>query len=78
MNLEDVCLLKSPPCLLSFTLCAFGVLGEFGWRSYWRGLVGCVVFAGAGVFFLELKELFLRRLVAVLCEKILFFVLKFI
>ena len=36
MNLEDVCLLKSPPCLLSFTLCAFGVLGEFGWRSYWR------------------------------------------
>ncbi len=28
---EDVCLLKSPPCLSSFTLGVFGVLGEFGW-----------------------------------------------
>ena len=30
-NFEDVCLLKSPPCLSSFTLCVFGVLGEFVW-----------------------------------------------
>ena len=30
-NFEDVCLLKSPPCLSSFTLCVFEVLGEFVW-----------------------------------------------
>ncbi len=28
---EDDCLLKSPPCLSSLTLCVFGVLGECGW-----------------------------------------------
>ena len=30
-SFEDVCLLKSPPCLSSFTLCVFEVLGEFVW-----------------------------------------------
>ncbi len=62
---EDVCLLKSPPCLSSFTLCVFGVLGESVWWSYWRGLVGYVVFAAGGVFVLKMEEMFLRRLVVV-------------
>ena len=75
-NFEDVGPLKSPPCLSSFTLCVFEVLGEFVWWSYWRGLVGYVVFAEGGVVVLEMEEMFLRRLVVVLCEKKLFFVFK--
>ena len=41
-----------------------------------RGLVGYVVFAEGGVVVLELEEMFLRRLVVVLREKKMFFVLK--
>ena len=41
-----------------------------------RGLVGYVVFAEGGVVALEMEEMFLRRLVVVLCEKKLLFVLK--
>ncbi len=67
---EDVYLFKSPPCLSSLTLCVFGVLGEFGWWSYCRGLVGYVVFAEGGVICLEMEEMFLRRLVVILWKKI--------
>ncbi len=73
---EDVCLLKSPPCLFSLTLCVFGVLGEFVRWSYCWGLVGYVVFAEGGIVVLEMEEMFLRRLVIVLWGEILFFVLK--
>ena len=70
---KDVCLLKSPSWLCCLTLCVLGVLGEFVWRSYWRGLVGLVLFAEGGSFVFELDELFLRRLVVVLLETNLFF-----
>ena len=51
-------------CLLS--LCVS--LESWG-SSYWRGLVGYVVFAEGGVFVLKMEEMFLRRLVVVLWEK---------
>ena len=71
--LKDVCLLKSPSWLCCLTLCVLEVLGEFVWWSYWRGLVGYVVFAEGGVVVLEMEEMFLRRLVVVLLGTNLFF-----
>ena len=72
-SFEDVGFLKSPPWLSCPILFVFKVLGEFVWRSYWRGLVGLVLFAEGGSFVLELDEMFLRRLVVVLLETNLFF-----
>ncbi len=46
------------------------VLGEFVWWSYWRGLVGLVLFAEGGNFVPEMEEMFVRRLVVVLWKRI--------
>jgi hypothetical protein len=75
-SFEDVVFLKSPPWLSCLTLGVFEVLGEFVWRSYWRGLVGLVLSAEGGSFVPEMEEMFVRRLVVVLWEKNLFFLIN--
>ncbi len=72
-SFDDFGFLKSPSWLSCPILFVFEVLGEFGWRSYWRGLVGLVLSAEGGNFGPEMEEMFVRRLVVVLWEKHLFF-----
>ena len=50
----DFGFLKSPPWLSCLILVVFEVLGEFVWRSYWRGLVGLVLSAEGGNFVPEM------------------------
>ena len=72
-SFDDFGFLKSPPWLSCPILFVFKVLGESVWRSYWRGLVGLVLFAEGGNFVPEMEDMFVRRLVVVLWEKNLFF-----
>ena len=72
-SFDDFGFLKSPPWLSCPILFVFEVLGEFVWRSYWRGLVGLVLSAEGGNIVPEMEEMFVRRLVVVLWEKNLFF-----
>ena len=72
-SFEDFGFLKSPPWLSCPILFVFKVLGESVWRSYWRGLVGLVLFAEGGNFVPEMEEMFVRRLFVFLWEKNLFF-----
>ena len=53
-SFEDVGFLKSPSWLSCPILVVFEVLGEFVWRSYWRGLVGLVLSAEGGNFVPEM------------------------
>ena len=77
-SFEDVFFLKFPSWLSCVTLGVLEVLGEFVWWSYWRGLVGLVLFAEGGNFVPEMEELFVRRLVVVLRKTNLFFLFNFV